>query len=279
MAIKNIISFDIEEIFHGEYTRNLPRENFEYRTGKNINRIIELLDEYNIKATFFVVGELVEIFPDLLERIAKKGHEIGFHSYDHIPLWYKTPESLDQEIKLFKKELEKIGKKLIGFRAPSFSIDQSTRWAFDVLEKNEIVYDSSIFPGRTSLYGVKGAPNIPYTPSTDDLTIENPQGKIKEYPALVQKYGFFTLPTSGGFFLRLLPTFLFKKAIRSMNKRGYPAVLMIHNWELDNSNPVLNLSFKEKFIVYHNLQNTENKLRALLSSFDFTNFESSLEQN
>jgi len=276
----NILTFDIEEVWHGEYTRCFkPRT---YNTIRNIKVVLDLLDEYNATATFFIVCEIVNKFPEIMECLVARGHEISVHGWDHTPLWYMNPE-------LFKRKLIKcieliygtIKEKPLGYRAPSFSLDNSTKWALSVLADLNFVYDSSVFPMRTPLYGVPSAPVYPYKPDYNDVSKVNPETRIIELPPLVlQIINVIRIPIAGGFYLRLVPLWLISEAIKIHNRRGYPAVMYVHNWELDSKILKLPLKFHKSFIVYYNVgKKTKQKLRCLLKSFKFMSIREWLEKN
>jgi len=147
------------------------------------------------------------------------------------------------------------------------------------LEESGYRYDSSVFPVRTSLYGVHNAPLKPYKPSVSDLANENPDGKIWEFPLLVYPLWGIRLPTAGGFYLRFFPVDLMLKAVERANKNGYPAVLYFHTWELNPETPKLKLGFYKSFVTYHNLKQTQAKLERILSVFDFTGLKSFMEKS
>ena len=213
--MKNILTIDVEEVFHGEYTRNLRRHGSVFRTPCNIPDILRLLDEYNAEATFFMVGEVAERYPTVMEEIISKGHEVAFHSYDHKPLWEKTPKQLEKEIENFNVLLASVGgEKCAGFRAPSFSLDDKTRWALNVLEKTGILYDSSVFPVWTPLYGLPSALVRPYKPSKEDLIKEDVDGEIWEFPLAIYQFWKLRIPAAGGFYLRFIPS-LVRRAVKN----------------------------------------------------------------
>lgn len=265
--VKNILSIDVEEIFHGEYTNSF-KGTIEYRSPFNIPILLELLREKDIIATFFIVGEIAERFPEIVKMISKEGHEISFHGWSHTPLWRLDPSSLEDEILRFKK----IYPNVIGYRAPSFSLDQENIWALRVLEKTGIKYDSSLFPVKTPLYGVSKAPLFPFKPSKETLTTVNPDGKIIEFPLTVYSFLGLRIPAAGGFYLRLMPS-LVHRAIRRYNNKGLPAVIYVHNWELDSAIPRLNLGLLGSLVTYHNIEKTIKNFQALLSDFDFISFK------
>ncbi|MEM3465811.1 MAG: polysaccharide deacetylase family protein [Candidatus Jordarchaeales archaeon] len=238
-----------------------------YRTAYNIPEILSLLRKYDVKATFFVVGEIAEKFPEVVELIREEGHEVAFHGYYHLPLWRLNPEAFREEVTMFKRLVPDC----IGFRAPSFSLNNNTKWALNVLKAEGFRYDSSVFPAWTPLYGVYGAPLKPYYPSSRDISKESGRNDgIIEFPLTVYDFLGLRLPTAGGFWFRFWNTSLIKKSIEKLNKKGLPSILYIHSWELDHGTPKLELSFYKSFITYHNLYKTCAIFTKLLSEFHFT---------
>jgi len=264
--VKNLLSIDVEEIFHAEYSKS-STEDHEYRSIVNIPLILDMLRDFEVTATFFIVGEVAEKFPEIIRMIMDEKHEVSFHGWSHEPLWAQDEKSFNMELRQFQK----IHPNCRGYRAPSFSLDNETSWALRALEDAEISYDSSIFPVKTPLYGVKNAPTKPYRPSKDDLVDEDDEG-ILEFPLLVYSFMGVRIPAAGGFYLRLMPS-LIKRSIRDMNAKAHPAVIYVHNWELDPLTPRLGLDRYRSFITYHNIERTERFLRGLLSNFEFTSFE------
>ncbi|MCR6623612.1 MAG: polysaccharide deacetylase family protein [archaeon YNP-LCB-024-027] len=266
--VENILSIDVEEVFHGEYVRQRGHSLY-YRTPSNIPLILEILEEYNIKATFFIVGEIAEKFPEVINMILEKGHEVSFHGWIHEPLWRLTPEQFRKEVRAFKK----LHPHTIGFRAPSFSLNNETMWALKILYDEGFKYDSSIFPTWTPLYGTYKAPMHPYHPSLTNIIKEDETCPIIEFPLAVYKlFRLIKVPIAGGFWLRLWNLGLIKRGIKKINNKGFPAVIYIHNWELDEKTPKINAGILGRFQVYHNLNKAKQKLASLLSEFKFTNF-------
>lgn len=267
--IKNILSVDVEEVFHGEYTGGKVRSP-KYRTPYNIPKILKLLREYSVIATFFIVGEIAEKYPEVVKIIKEEGHEVAFHGWSHEPLWRLSPERFRDELRKFKI----IYPKCMGFRAPSFSLNNKTKWALKVLAEEGFKYDSSIFPTWTPLYGVYGAPLYPYYPSISNITRGGTANSVSiiEFPLAVYSLCKLRIPIAGGFWLRLWNINLIIKGIRKLNLKGYPAVVYIHNWELDPETPRLKLNLYKSFLVYHNLHNVEKAFRKLLTKFRYTNF-------
>jgi polysaccharide deacetylase family protein (PEP-CTERM system associated) len=275
--LQNILCVDVEDWYHPEYLRSNAKNEVE-RITVSFSKTLDLVEESNANATFFVVGEIAERHPEILDQIFDNQHEIAFHGYHHDPLWTLDADALRKEIEKYDSLVRSnTGEKCIGFRAPSYSMESRTSWALDVLEEQRYVYDSSIFPLRTPLYGVRGAPITPYHPSSKNITQQDERRKLIEFPALVYPILGLRVPAGGGFYLRLLPVYLIDKAIRKMNKNGFPAVLSFHPWELDDCTPRLTLAPLKSFVTYYNLKATKRKLRSLVSRFRFTSFRNWIE--
>jgi polysaccharide deacetylase family protein (PEP-CTERM system associated) len=173
-----------------------------------------------------------------------------------------TPQEFEKDL---CRSIEIIGKyteqDIIGFRAPSFSITKATFWAFDVLKKYKIKYDSSIFPVNFHPdYGVPDVPEGPYKVKID----------LWEFPLSCFNVFGQRVPCSGGGYFRVFPYFFTKYGIRKCNNKGMPIVFYFHPWELDPDHPEMNLSFIRKFRHYYNLDKTEKRLEQLLDDFEFT---------
>ena len=269
----NILSIDFEDWFHPELIQKYISE-----TGnkpeiiQGIDKILNLLRQKETKATFFVVGELLEHKPELLDLILDNGHEIGFHTMKHARI--DSPnfrEHFDNEVKNFARLTNGKSK---GFRAPSFSLNNDSAWVIDVLENNNYIYDSSVVPAKTSLYGIPNAETKPYKITRNSLESNSDEGKILEFPLLVTKFLGKKLPAAGGFYLRSLPLRIIENAIRKYEKNEIPGVFYIHSWELTPElMPRIKMSKKDEFITYHNLEKVYKKMERLLDNFEFTSFE------
>ena len=269
----NILGIDFEDWFHPELIQKyISKENNEPRVVEGINKIIELLRKNETKATFFVVGELLEFKPELLDIILENEHEIAFHTMKHARIDLPNRrEQFQDEIKQFDKLT---GGRSKGFRAPSFSLNSNSSWLIDVLEENNYEYDSSVVPVKTSMYGMPNAERKPYKISRNFLEGDSIGGKIIEFPLLVTKFLGKKIPAGGGFYLRTLPLRVIENAIKSYEKEKIPGVFYIHSWELTPEfMPRINLSKKDNFITYHNINNAYNKMEDLLKKYEFTSFE------
>ncbi len=275
----NLLGIDFEEWFHPQLIQDvLKHETKSFEIVKGIDKIIEFLGKHETYATFFMVGEILEKFPDILDKILDNGHEIGFHTMYHSRL---DSENFQEK---FSKELDDFAKltnnKSKGFRAPTFSLNEKSSWAIDTLEEHGYVYDSSIVPAKTSLYGNPNAPRNPYKITSDYLDSDNPKGKITEFPLMVTKFLGKTVPVGGGFYLRTLPFGTTKKALRTYDQENKPGVFYIHSWELTPEYmPKIKLSTKNNFITYHNLDKVLERMGVLLSNFEFTSFERFIQNN
>jgi len=269
----NILGIDFEDWFHPELIQKyISKENNEPRVVEGINKIIELLRKNETKATFFVVGELLEFKPELLDIILENEHEIAFHTMKHTRIDLPNRrEQFQDEIKQFDKLT---GRRSKGFRAPSFSLNSNSSWLIDVLEENNYEYDSSVVPVKTSMYGMPNAERKPYKISRNFLEGDSTEGKIIEFPLLVTKFLGKKIPAGGGFYLRTLPLRVIENAIKSYEKEKMPGVFYIHSWELTPEfMPRINLSKKDNFITYHNINKAYNKMEDLLKKYEFTSFE------
>jgi|TARA_B100001971_G_C18225964_1_gene560420 polysaccharide deacetylase family protein (PEP-CTERM system associated) len=269
----NILGIDFEDWFHPELIQKyISKENNEPRVVEGINKIIELLRKNETKATFFVVGELLEFKPELLDIILENEHEIAFHTMKHARIDLPNRrEQFQDEIKQFDKLT---GGRSKGFRAPSFSLNSNSSWLIDVLEENNYEYDSSVVPVKTSMYGMPNAERKPYKISRNFLEGDSIGGKIIEFPLLVTKFLGKKIPAGGGFYLRTLPLRVIENAIKSYEKEKIPGVFYIHSWELTPEfMPRINLSKKDNFITYHNINKAYNKMEDLLKKYEFTSFE------
>jgi polysaccharide deacetylase family protein (PEP-CTERM system associated) len=261
----NALSIDLEYWWCNEFlTNHLPDER-EDLLRESLNPLLELLDKKDIRATFFVLGAVAEAYPDIVADIFEKGHEIGCHAYSHKTLYELSAPEFEREIKQCLSLLARYHPQ--GFRAPSFSLNNDTRWALDILQKHGFQYDSSIFPVRTNLYGVPKAPLGVYRPSRDDVTRHDPEGTIVEFPLTALKLG-LNVPIAGGFYLRLLPRWFLSWGIGRVNKHR-PANIYVHPHEVFPSAPQLNLPAFPKFITYHGAADSLAKLQHLVDRFSF----------
>ena len=260
-------------------------DNYTPRVVENTRKILSLLDTHNVKATFFVLGWVAEKFPSLVQEIDAQGHEIGCHSYYHRLVYDLTPEEFREDTKKSKDLLEQItGKKVKGYRAPSYSITKKSLWALYVLEELGFEYDSSIFPIYHDRYGI---PDVPRYSFQWDLSQKQPQyvidttsklinqstnkpiTKITEYPISTSLILGRKIPVAGGGYFRLFPYWFTSMALKRINnKEQQPFIFYLHPWEVDPQQPRFNSAGAVlRFRHYNNLTKTSERFAKLLKDF------------
>ena len=267
------MGIDFEDWYHIELVKKYFKPDTpDSKIHLGIDKILELLKKNNTFATFFMVGELLEKTPELLDKITENGHEIAFHTMHHSRIDTSiTKNQFEEEIKIFSKLTSN---KSRGFRAPSFSLNHSSSWIFDILEKYNYLYDSSVMPAKTKLYGLPKAEKNPYRISSSSIEQNDPYGCLTEFPLLTTTILGKTFPVSGGFYLRFLPLKIIETAIKKNEHKQIASSFYIHSWELTPEfMPKLNMPFTDHFITYHNLSKALGKTEKLLKKFKFTSFE------
>ena len=273
----NLLGIDFEEWYHPELVKPyIQNKKKDLKITKGIDKILDWLNEKDTYATFFVVGELIEKEPILLDKIISGGHEIAFHTMHHTKLDEKGFEEK------FENELEQFDKltsgKSKGFRAPTFSLNKETSWAINHLIKKKYLYDSSIVPAKTKMYGFPDAKISPYNISSENILKEDNTSNLMEFPLMVTKILGKKIPAGGGFFLRFLPLRTIMNSINTYQKIGIPSTFYIHSWELvPELMPSIPLPIVNKFVTYHNLKNALPKMSKLLEKFEFTSFDKYLK--
>lgn len=270
--MKNALTIDVEDYFQvtafDPYVRREEWHRFPMRVKDNTFRILDMLDEFGISATFFILGWVAEHNPSIVKEIQRRGHEIASHGYAHQLVYKIGPEKFREDVSVGRKILEELcGEKVTGYRAPSYSITNKSLWAFDVLVEEGFEYDSSVFPVIHDTYGIPDANRFPGT-------ITCPSGKIREFPLSTLPIKFagkeYRLPIAGGGYLRLFPSWVVSYGIGKINKiENQPVVLYFHPWEIDPGQPRIKAGYRSRFRHYINLHKTEEKLRILLAKFDF----------
>jgi len=236
------------------------RENQEIQI--NTEKVLELLDNTNTKATIFFVGRIAWDLPELIRKTAQAGHEIGCHNFAHLRIFDTKPSEFKEKLSAAKKRIEDIsGKQVYGFRAPDFSITKASIWALDILKELGFVYDSSIYPfGLHDVYGIKDA-----KPFINKL----PNGLI-EFPMSTSTVFGKRVPFGGGGYFRLYPLFLTKYLIKKMNKLGLPCMFYIHPYEVGPVIPrIKELSAYRSFRHYYNCSTGYLRLQKILKAFKF----------
>jgi len=274
----NLLGIDFEDWYHPQLIEPfVSKEKKKPVMVKGLDKILDLLRKNDTRATFFLVGELVETNPEIIDKIHSEQHEIGFHTMTHTRLDSENYKSN------FIEELKKFNKitsgKSIGFRAPTFSLNKKSSWVIDELENNNYKYDSSIIPAKTSMYGIPEAQKSPYKITSSSLDRNDENGTLIEFPLLVTKFLGRTIPAAGGFYLRTLPLRIIKNAIKTNERKEIPSSFYIHSWELTPEFfPKIKLPIKNQFITFHKIGKTFSKMNELLKEFKFTTFNSCLKK-
>ena len=261
----NMISIDLED-----YYCDLPFDrwkNYESRVVSTTNVILQLFKKYKISATFFTVGYVAKKHPALIEKIVSHGHEIASHTFSHPDLRKINKEDFIRDFNLSLNILTKLsGEQILGFRAPFFSINKTNFWIFDILKKH-LKYDSSIFPVKTTLYGIPDAPFHTYQMSENNpLSNDNDAEFIEIPPATLSLPIIGRFPIAGGFHLRFLPFSLIKLGINKLNKKNFQAMCYLHPKDIDPGFPKIP---EYKWYYYWGLKQGLQKFESLLKNFKF----------
>ncbi|MEW6417383.1 MAG: XrtA system polysaccharide deacetylase [Nitrospirota bacterium] len=266
--IANALTIDVEDYYMVSAFEDVIKfedwHRYESRVERNTHKILDLLDEYQVKATFFVLGWVAEHYPNLVRDIHASGHEIACHGYNHRLIYHLTPDEFREDVRIAKSILEDtIGTQVIGYRAASYSIVKRTLWALDILIEEGFLYDSSIFPVHHDRYGLPGADRFPYAIKRNNST-------IVEFPPSTYRIFNQNIPIAGGGYLRLYPLQITKAVIKRINEKEKKiAILYIHPWEIDVEQPRLNGRRISRIRHYINLKSTLPKLRYFLTEFRF----------
>lgn len=271
--MKHALSFDIEDWFHIVDIPELEDiSTWDTRptiVEEKTNLILSTLDEFETKATFFVLGWVANKYPSIAKNIVSAGHELGTHSYWHRRVYELNPEEFQKDLKHSVDVLQdQTGVKVKGFRAPSFSITPGAEWAFDVIKEVGLEYDASLFPAKRGHGG--------YPCQQEAHLIETNHGKLPELPMSIVKIGPAKIPFSGGGYMRALPGWAIKRGFKKFEKEGIPVVIYLHPRDFAPNQPVVKMPFHRRFKSYTGLSSTENKLRSLLKEFEFTTCEAIL---
>jgi len=262
----NALSIDLEDWFCVANLRHVyEMKNWngcDLRVERSTAKVLELLEKYNVIATFFVVGWIAERVPSLIAEIAEKGHEIATHGYSHRLLTEMTPLEFECDLRrALSVTTEIVDAEIIGFRAPSFTLTGKTIWALDILKENGIRYDSSVFPvGFHPDYGLSNA----------DLNVFEHDNGLMEFPLTCVEILGKRIPCSGGGYFRLYPYPVTKFLLTKCNRQKRNAIIYLHPWEFDPDQPRVDLPLLKRFRHYSNLQKTYGRFERLLNDFAFT---------
>lgn len=274
--MKNILTFDIEDWYQtSDFNIDTSLwDNYESRVYQNTIKILDLLDKYDVKATFFILGYTALKEPELVKEISNRGHEIGSHGYYHKMVSEMTEEEFREDL---KKSLQLIGmlidKPVKYYRAPSWSISSNNLWPIDIMLQEGIICDSSMQPFKTYLSGDSKLPTSAFIPVINGI-----QKNIVEIPSTTYHFANLNIPFAGGAYLRFFPKFLIKKMLKRTNKNR-AGMVYIHPWEIDSNQPKIKCSLLTKIIHYTNTSTTLKKLEMLLNNFEFVTLGTYIKDN
>jgi polysaccharide deacetylase family protein (PEP-CTERM system associated) len=265
-----ILSFDVEEHHRIEAAVGLSigeaqKAHYRDRLDLSTRWLLERLAERELRATFFVVGEIARLNPGLVRALHDAGHEVASHGWDHRRVCHFRPATFRADVLQSKDALEQVtGTAVVGYRAPTFSITRDTAWALDVLAEAGVAYDSSIYPVRHDRYGVPEAPRGPFL-------AQGPGHEILEIPPVTLRLWRCNLPVGGGGSFRLLPLFVLEWALARLPQTCRPAVGMLyfHPWEFDAEQERLPLARLNRFRTYAGIRRTRQRLTTLLGRHSF----------
>ncbi len=263
--MKNVLTIDLENWYDANLIAPYVADGYrDDRVVSSSQRILDLLDEYQVKATFFTLGSLAGEQPELILEIDRRGHEIASHGWGHQLVYSQTEDEFEVDLARSLSSLKEItGKEVKGYRAPSWSVGEGTPWFYDVLIRNGIEYDSSLFPVKTELFGSA------YNLRTSHV-VKRETGNLMEFPASTVRVAGKNFPVAGGAFFRVLPFWYSRWGVRRLNREGMSAMVYIHPWELDTGIPFPPMPRKVRLMHSLGRSGMIRKLKVLLKVFDFT---------
>jgi len=265
--IVNAMSVDVEDYFQvSAFERYIQRKDWETiptRVEQNVDKLLSIFSDNNVKATFFILGWIAERHPEMIKRIADDGHEVASHGYSHTRIVNLSKDQFREDIMKTNGILgELANKNITGYRAPSYSISLNNLWAHDILEECGFKYSSSIYPIKHDIYGIPGSPRFSYRVASGNL-LEIPISTLKIFNRII--------PCGGGGYFRFYPYLLSRYMINRLNiSEKQPCIFYFHPWEIDIEQPrQTGLDLKTSFRHYLNIDRMESRLRSLLRDFSW----------
>lgn len=264
----NALTIDVEDYFHvAALAPAIPRSSWNDRQSRveaNTERLLEILSQRRVRASFFVLGWVAERYPSLVRRIAAAGHEVACHGFSHELIYRQAHGTFEEETHRAKALLEDaIAAPVHGYRAASFSITRQSLWALDTLIDLGFAYDSSIFPIHHDRYGIPEAARQPGR-------VTAPSGRtLVEFPMSAASFLGLRVPVSGGGYFRIFPYWVTAMGLRQINAHTRPFAFYMHPWEIDPEQPRVTVGPLARFRHYTNLGRCERRLRRLLGEFRF----------
>jgi polysaccharide deacetylase family protein (PEP-CTERM system associated) len=256
------LSVDVEDYYQVQAFADLaPRDTWDRhpsRVEANTRRLLDRFDEWGARGTFFTLGWIARRYPALVQEIVSRGHELASHGMDHRMLTEQDPASFRSDALDSRLLLEDVGGvAVVGFRAPSYSVNRTTLWAIDVLAEAGYAYDSSVYPIRRRRYGYPEGPVLP-------AAMRGERRSLVEFPLPTWGAGAIRLPVLAGAYLRLLPAWVSTMVARGFLESRTPFVVNVHPWEIDPGQPTLGGSRWRTWTHYARLERTEEILGRVL---------------
>lgn len=275
--VEHFFTVDVEEYFQvSAFEGRVPRAEWvrhPSRLGASMERLLLLLEEHKVKATFFTLGWIAQHHPRIVGDIVAGGHEVASHGWWHHRVTSQTRAEFTEDVRAAKAILEDLsGTRVRGYRAPSFSVVPGGEWALDALLDCGYVYDSSLFPIRRRGYGYEEAIPVPHV-------LARRNGDLYEFPPATLKLGNRRIPAAGGGWFRHFPYGVTSRAFRTFAEQGIATVFYIHPWEVDPEQPRLDVPMLTRMRHYGGLSTTMTRLRRLLGEFRFTSIGSALDRH
>jgi len=270
------MTVDVEDYFHVSAFENTINKadwkSMPLRVEKNTYRLLELFEKHGVKSTFFTLGWVAEQCPNLIKAIVDQGHELASHGFAHQRITEMTQDDFVTDVIKSKNILEQLsGTEIIGYRAPSFSLNDTNTWVYEKLIELGFQYSSSTYPIEHDLYGV------PNWPRFMNERQESFGGKtIIEIPIPTLRKNDTNTGIGGGGYFRLYPYWLSKRRIDKFHQQEQqPYSFYFHPWEIDPEQPVIKEApLKSKFRHYINLARMEGKLEQLLKDYQWDTMKS-----
>jgi polysaccharide deacetylase family protein (PEP-CTERM system associated) len=276
-VITNVFSVDVEEYYHAEIfnraTGARAHGQFESRVERSIDQLLALMAAHGATGTFFVLGEIAARHPAMVRAIAEAGHEIACHSDRHENVYRLSPGEFRADTRQAKARIEDvIGDRIIGYRAPNFSIGPAQFWAYQILLEEGFAYDSSTHPIHHDRYGQAGAPRFPYEVWRDGAAT------LLEFPIGTARLLGVNLPIGGGGYFRLAPLAPVRLGIERVNIREQrPVMFYLHPWEMDPGQPRPAMAWQHRFRHFVGVNQQAGKIDRLLAHFRFGTARQALE--
>jgi len=264
------LTIDVEEHFHvhafADVIDRRDWPNHESRVEANTDRILAILAETGARGTFFVLGCVADDQPALVRRIVEAGHELASHGQAHRAVFQQDRAAFHEDVRRSRLTLEDAGGVAVrGYRAPSFSIDARSPWAYDVLAEAGYTYSSSSHPITHDLYGDPDAPRHPF---------REPSAGMLEIPITTLLWRGRRIPAGGGGFFRMFPLALIRANMARMRAEGVPPNFYLHPWEIDPGQPrIKNAPLKSRLRHTIGLRGCDSKLRRLASDGIWTRMD------